>query len=286
MQKYVPVNLAFEVIEPISGTDESLTPIIFLHGCFESKELWHDIPQVIADKTKRKAYLYDARDHGDSPWTDQFTFHHSIDDLNYFMDSKNIQKAILIGHSMGGWTASRLALRMPGKVELLIVEEFAIDVDSYAMACVGVKFAMQWQKAVQAIPKELNEMEGVKFALDYLYRTLPPQIQKSITPKKTLYKIKFPLKRNPDGSYDVKHNIKALGNANLLCSGCIDEPNGIYTGPAYFIHGALSPVKVNNQDKIRKHFPCGEMIIFEGATHRLHLEFPEKFINTILKTLQ
>lgn len=58
-----------------------------------------------------QVYAVDARNHGDSDWNDFFNFDINVDDLLYTMDSLSIPKAVLVGHSMGGITALRTALK-------------------------------------------------------------------------------------------------------------------------------------------------------------------------------
>ncbi|XP_042903408.1 uncharacterized protein [Parasteatoda tepidariorum] len=54
MANYTPVKIAYTAFEPGGGSNDKLTPIIFLHGATWTKETWDVIPQIIADKTKRK----------------------------------------------------------------------------------------------------------------------------------------------------------------------------------------------------------------------------------------
>ncbi|XP_054707524.1 protein ABHD11-like isoform X1 [Uloborus diversus] len=54
MDSYTPVKLAHYVAEPSSEDGASLAPIIFVHGLAASKEMWEDIPQVVANESKRK----------------------------------------------------------------------------------------------------------------------------------------------------------------------------------------------------------------------------------------
>ncbi|GBO39605.1 hypothetical protein AVEN_211157-1 [Araneus ventricosus] len=59
--KYKPVKLAYELFEPRCGSDDRLSPLIFLHGITSSKEVtWGDLPQTFADQTKRKRYREDS----------------------------------------------------------------------------------------------------------------------------------------------------------------------------------------------------------------------------------
>ncbi|GFX54652.1 hypothetical protein TNCV_793381 [Trichonephila clavipes] len=53
MTKYTPVKLAFITVEP-DGCETDKAPVVFLHGITASKEYWNEIPQNIANATKRK----------------------------------------------------------------------------------------------------------------------------------------------------------------------------------------------------------------------------------------
>ena len=61
-----------------------------------------------------------------------------------FLDEQQLTSATLIGHSMGGKTAMRLALEQPGRVERLVVVDIAPTVSHHdhlpwlrAMAALG-----------------------------------------------------------------------------------------------------------------------------------------------------
>src|SRR5699024_6420241 len=71
--------------------------------------------------------LVDLPNHGDSPWTDRFSY---IDMADAVADTLKERTAAegpvdVIGHSMGGKTAMVLALRHPQLVDRLIVVDIA-----------------------------------------------------------------------------------------------------------------------------------------------------------------
>ena len=69
-----PVELVVVKHVPFTGADPAKDPILISHGLFSRKEDWSDIPQQLADQTKRTVYMLDNRDHGESPWTNEFSF--------------------------------------------------------------------------------------------------------------------------------------------------------------------------------------------------------------------
>ena len=68
------VELDFAVYEPSSGAEAGKTPVIIGHGLFSCKDHWTDTPQKLADRTNRKVWIFDVRDHGSSPHTTEFGF--------------------------------------------------------------------------------------------------------------------------------------------------------------------------------------------------------------------
>jgi pimeloyl-ACP methyl ester carboxylesterase len=65
----------------------------------------------------------DARGHGDSEWTRDYSFEVMRDDVVRFMEHVGILAAIVIGHSMGAVTAYELAATRPEFIRLLVLEE-------------------------------------------------------------------------------------------------------------------------------------------------------------------
>lgn len=63
----------------------------------------------------------DARNHGDSPHTNEMSLELMSSDLIGFLSGSGIARCVLIGHSMGGRTAMLTALQHPKLIESLIV---------------------------------------------------------------------------------------------------------------------------------------------------------------------
>ncbi|GFY66418.1 uncharacterized protein TNIN_476402 [Trichonephila inaurata madagascariensis] len=127
-----PVRLAYQVFEPKEGANDQLPPLIFQHGVIASKETWGALPQILADRSKRKAYAVDTRNHGDSEWSDSITMETLSEDLLNFMKDKNIPKCAFIGHSLGGVSGLRAVLRKSGIVtrNSKIILPFAVKRES------------------------------------------------------------------------------------------------------------------------------------------------------------
>src|SRR5690606_10726753 len=90
-------------------------PLIILHGLFGSSDNWQTLGRQFAENFT--VYLVDQRNHGHSPHSEDFSYDFMADDLAELFSDENIEKASIIGHSMGGKTAMRFAQLYAEKVE-------------------------------------------------------------------------------------------------------------------------------------------------------------------------
>ncbi|MHA7135201.1 alpha/beta fold hydrolase [Oerskovia turbata] len=97
-------------------------PVLLLHGVTDSGECW---PGVVAHLAHTRDVLtLDARGHGASDLPDEpFTIAALADDAARAAGEALGRAVVVVGHSMGGLTAQELALRHPGLVVGLVLED-------------------------------------------------------------------------------------------------------------------------------------------------------------------
>lgn len=95
--------------------------VLLLHGLTSSSDSWQHVAPVIGERFR--VIAPDARGHGDSEWTKDYSFTAMRDDVAGLMDAIGILAAIVVGHSMGAITAYDLAATEPERVRLLVLEE-------------------------------------------------------------------------------------------------------------------------------------------------------------------
>lgn len=94
-------------------------PIFLIHG-FAKKEFW--IGQINALSEEFKVTWFDNRGVGESDRPNVlYTMKMLVEDLKGLMDFLNIQKAHLIGHSLGSFIAQNFTLTYPERVNKLIL---------------------------------------------------------------------------------------------------------------------------------------------------------------------
>lgn len=106
-----PVKLAYASYESTGSNETVLTPLIVNHGLFGSKSNWNSLCKVYQNKTNRKVIAVDARNHGDSPHSNDHSYEHLAADLKELMKQLYLEKASFLGHSMGGRAVMYFALQ-------------------------------------------------------------------------------------------------------------------------------------------------------------------------------
>src|SRR5262245_11760984 len=90
-------------------------PVIFLHGWLGSWRYWFPTMEVVADHFR--TYSFDFWGFGDSRRKDsQISIQNYSDQVIRFLDELGIEKAILVGHSMGGMVALKTAIQYPDRI--------------------------------------------------------------------------------------------------------------------------------------------------------------------------
>lgn len=82
-------------------------PMVLLHGLGERASGWDPVrPALAADHT---TYAVDLRGHGDSDWPGVYSHDVIEADVTGLLDRLGLTRVVLVGHSMGGSVALRIA---------------------------------------------------------------------------------------------------------------------------------------------------------------------------------
>ncbi|KAG8177946.1 hypothetical protein JTE90_011838 [Oedothorax gibbosus] len=279
MIRSTPVPLSFICVQPDDGKCSDSPPIVFLHGLCRFKANWGSIPQEVANATQRKVYVIDARNHGDSEWCDEFTFDKNSEDLLHFMDYIGAPKATLVGHSMGGLTSIKTALRAPERVENLVIEDMYVKRIPQTVTDDIVKYLNLMGKATDEIQPEVDEST----AKNMIGKNIMNQYPDAENYEKRDHQGDFDLKRKSDGRYYHSCNVDAIVKAMSDNETLMTENTGEFCGPTAFIYGGKSPFKVGeDEENIKGCFPNAEIIKIDEADHEVHYEFPAQFTEALL----
>ena len=97
---------------------------VILHGFLGMGDNWKALANQFAEEGY-EIHLVDQRNHGRSFHSDTFNYEVLAEDLKEYCAAHNLEKIILLGHSMGGKTAMLFAMRYPELLDKLIVADIA-----------------------------------------------------------------------------------------------------------------------------------------------------------------
>jgi pimeloyl-ACP methyl ester carboxylesterase len=241
-------------------------PVIIMHGLFGSGDNWRTIARMM--ESQYESIVVDMRNHGRSPHDPEMNFEVMTDDILELMSDLNLEKASLLGHSMGGKVAMQFALRYPEKVDKLIVVDIAPK-----------HYPPHHDKVIEAIesiaPEKLTDRSEAE---DAFARFLGND-------QSTIQFLMKNLSRLPDGGFEWKPNMPVIIDAyyRLMEDVMPSEP---FTGPALFVRGERSRYILDEDiPHIKELFPNSSLVTIPGAGHWIHADAPELFTKTILSFL-
>jgi len=236
-------------------------PLVVLHGLFGSGRNWHTIAGGLA--ATHRVYAIDLRNHGRSPWAEPMTYSEMIDDLRLFLDEHELERASILGHSLGGKTAMLFALLYGQMVESLVVVDIAPV--QYGHTYLAHVEAMRSIRLEDCADRRQVDRELAKGVADATLRTF---LMQNLVSRK--------------GAYAWRVNLEAIGASLEDLSGFPDVEGLDYGGRTLFISGDQSDyVKPDQEQQIRELFPWAEFEVIADAGHRVHADQPEVFMQRV-----
>lgn len=240
--------------------------VVIVHGLFGSARNWQAIAKRLAGDYR--VFAVDLRNHGESPWTPTMTFSEMADDLRVFLDARGVERATVIGHSVGGKTAMMLALEHPHRIEALVVVDIApVAYDHSHLALVEAMRTVDLSGIERRAQAEERLAEHIADAPTRLFL-----MQNVVT---------------SNGGLAWRINLDAIGAAMPELTGFPDETGHEYEGRALFLRGERSDyIDPSHQDAIFALFPQSEFAVIADAGHRVHAEQPDAFLESVVGFLE
>ncbi|TNE31559.1 MAG: alpha/beta fold hydrolase [Bacteroidetes bacterium] len=241
--------------------------VLILHGLFGMNDNWNSLGKQWAEDCGMRMHLLDLRNHGQSPHSPEHTYKAMSADVVEYLDDHSIDSAIVIGHSMGGKVAMRMAVDHPERVARLCVVDIAPK-----------GYPVHHQEIVDAM-RTLNfdEISSRKDADDTLALSMPNLMMRQFLLKS--------LHWESEDRLAWRFNLDAI-EANLEMVGEAMEESAMYEGTTLFIRGAKSGyIKDEDEALLKAHFPKSRLYTVEGAGHWVHAEKPKEMYRVICEFL-
>ncbi|XP_008471054.1 protein ABHD11-like [Diaphorina citri] len=268
--RITPIKMSFKVADTETPVDPDTKPIIIMHGLLGSKNNWNSLAKAIHRKTKKKI----ARNHGDSPHTDVFSYAHLAEDVKYFLETESIAQADVLGHSMGGRAMMYLALANPHLVSSLIV----VDISP-----VGVSPTLRHMSGLFDAMKSVNLDELSGQPLHAVRKIVDKALATAVDDMGVRQFILTNLKLK--GKQIIwQCNLDSLQTQFFNHMINFPQPGEkTYGGPTLFIGGGRSDfIRQEDHPGIKSLFPRAEITYIEDAGHWVHSQKPDLFVDKVV----
>jgi 3-oxoadipate enol-lactonase len=251
----VSVAVSFSVAGP-----EGAPVVVLSNSLGATRAMWD--PQVPGLAERYRVVTYDTRGHGRSPAPDgPYSIDDLADDVVALLDELGVERAHVVGLSLGGMTALRLAARAPDRVDRLAVLctsakpepgpflERAAAVRSGGTAPLAPAIAARWLTPgyAAANPDLVGRLEAmIAGADDQGYAACCEVV----------------------ASLDLRENLARIGAPTLVVSGADDV--------------ALPP---EHQQVIAEGIAGAELLTVQPGAHLANLEQPEQITAALLAHL-
>lgn len=260
MPKAVALNF-----EELGVAAETAHTVVLIHGLFGDLDNLKSVSRALQEQYH--VVNIDLRNHGSSPWTDTMCFVEMAADLQDLLDNLKINKAHILGHSLGGKVAMGFALEHPDRVHSLIIADIApVAYDARhnsildALEAIDLELLNSRQDADKALANAIQTRGIRQFLLKNLRKT--------------------------DNGWEWRLNLAGLRKCYADLIGAPAQ-EGEFSGPVLFIRGGNSDyIQEEHRDAITRRFPQAESKTIAEAGHWLHAEKPAVFNGLVRRFLE
>jgi len=238
-------------------------PLVLIHGLSATSLIWaFQVPEFSLDY---RAVIMDLRGHGQSGKPEM---EYSIDlfsrDVVALMDHLGIERAHIVGGSMGGMVAQQLALDYPQRVKRLVLADSMSHLDT----CLRMKMET-WGLIAERLGMEMQARDAMPWSFSSSY-----------------------INEHSDGIMDIIGQVAALPVQPYLQSleatiaHDVRERLSSIAAPTLVITGDQD-ILVPRQyaDILCESIPDSRLEVIKGAAHVVNIEQPEAFNAVVLDFL-
>jgi pimeloyl-ACP methyl ester carboxylesterase len=266
------IDMAYKQLGKLGNANDN--PIVLITGASTTMDMWS--PTLLKElSSDRSVIIFDNRGAGESTaGTKEFSINQFANDTIGLLDALNIEKADILGSSMGSFISQELALKYPNKVNNLILS---------ASSCGGNEAVLPGPQVLQALDMMTSNISSppTQEDIDRITSTLFPPEWFSANPN---YQNYIPLPQESVSPEIIQRQNEAIvswitiGTCNALSN--ITQPTLVIVGTDDFWTPAA------NSLMIAERIPGAWLVQIKDAGHGLMYQYPDKFSNVISTFLQ
>ncbi len=240
----------------LTSNQPSKPYLTLLHGLFGSLDNLSMVKRSLQERFN--ILSVDLPDHGKSPRSNVFSFENYAHSVVRLLEHLKVPQTHLLGHSLGGKVAMKVALSRPNVIHKLVVADIAPVAYSArhhnvfkALNAVELDKLKSRGDATKAMSEHLEEIGVAQFLLKSL--------------------------NNDSGKWEWLFNLSLLQRDYGYLSESIESESS-YPSPTLFVKGGKSDyILSEHSPHIMRLFPNSQAKIISSAGHWLHAEKPDTF---------
>lgn len=253
--------------------DPDAPPVLLLHGSNQSAHSFDLVSLHLADRFH--VYALDQRGHGDSEWAKDADYSSEAMGLDAaaFVESMGLDHLIVVGHSMGGQNAMRLALSHPERVHKLVLVD------------IGPEVSADGAKVIRRFVTETREFDDIDHFVARVQEYDPYRSREHI--ERT---VRYNLLQRADGKFVSKHDhgprLKATGEHRRQGDRFTLDDVRDLPMPLLIIRGGDSAIfTAEGAQRFADAVPDSRLITVDGAGHNVHGQNTPGFLEALVPFL-
>jgi 2-succinyl-6-hydroxy-2,4-cyclohexadiene-1-carboxylate synthase len=242
--------------------------LVMLHGFTGSATTWDFLRPVLEERHRLIAVDLPGHGRSSSPSDPgRYSLDRLAVDLSAILDSIEVERAAIMGYSMGGRAALRFAIARPNRISALILESTSPGLSDAA--------ERDARATSDALLADAIERDGVEAFVSRWERLPLWQSQRAM----------------PDAGRKALREQRLANNARGLANSLRGSGSGAYqdvlnvargiASPALIIAGGLDTKYVELGRELAHAIPTATLQIVDNCGHAVHLEKPDVFAASI-----
>ena len=247
------VRLATGVTVPfVERGSPDKTPVVLLHGFTDS---WRSFELVLLCPPSGRLFAVSQRGHGHAGRPESFRPEDFSADLLAFLDALDVERAIIVGHSMGSLVAQRFAIDHPERVQGLVL------VGAFACLQRNPAHDEKWERSLWRLQDPVPSTFAREFQQSTIAQLLPQPFLDMVVREST----------------KVPARVWQAAWEGMLVTNLERELHRI-AAPTLLVWGDRDACFTRSeQRRLHRGIPSSRLLIYRGAGHALHWEQPNRF---------
>lgn len=241
-------------------------PLVILHGMLGSSRNWVTVGKKLAEFST--PHVLDLPNHGQSPRMDAATVQVMADEVLGWMDANGVTRTALMGHSLGGKVAMRMACDAPDRVDRL----FVLDI------------------APRAYPRDTTTLDAL-IALDVAALETRSQADERLaaTGMGASHRgfLLTNLVRTDDGGFGWQVPLQTIRDLVPAWTEAPLHDDDHFAGPTLFVAGGRGTYLTEPDfEAARRAFPNATLTVFPESGHNVHIEGGDTFVDAVRTAME